>query len=339
MKIYTWQTETWNRLVQNKSRLPHALLFRGQEGTGKLDFAVALAHALLCQSPQPDGHACGTCTSCNWLSQAHHPDYRLLTPEQESDNGEEGAVAVTSSKKSQQISIAQIRELSSFLELSSHQSGGYRIVLIHPAEALNPASANALLKILEEPPADVIFLLVSHQPQRLLPTILSRCHKIDMPIPSQETALQWLGQQDIKDAERHLAYVGGSPLLALRHASENTAAVQDICKSLANGAKLDPFATAGLCAKQGMAMAIQALQKWLYDLADMRLTGEIRYHAPYRNALQALAKSVDLSLLFELQRKLDQAKKSASHPLNSELQLENLLLQYTQIFPTSNRLR
>lgn len=338
MKNYNWHDQLWGRLAQTRSRLPHALLFRGQEGTGKLDFTVALAHALLCQSPLPSGHACGTCPSCNWLAQSHHPDFRLLTPEQESDN-EEGVVAASTSRKSQQISIAQIRDLSTFLELSSHQSGGYRVVLIHPAEALNPASANALLKILEEPSAGVIFLLVSHQPQRLLPTILSRCHKIDMPVPPQEIALDWLKQQNVKDAEKHLAYAGGSPLLALKQASENTSALEDIAKSLAHGAKLDPFATAAVCARQGMAIAIQALQKWVYDLADMRLTGEIRYHVPYRSALQALAKGVDLNLLFELQRKLDQARKSASHPLNSELQLENLLLQYTQIFPTPSRLR
>jgi DNA polymerase-3 subunit delta' len=322
--------------MQAKAKLPHALLLCGQEGTGKLDFATALAHGLLCQSPAHDGHACGTCASCNWLAQSHHPDFRLLTPEQESDSGDEVSAA-TSSRKSQ-ISIAQIRDLSSFLELSSHQTGGYRVVLIHPAETLNPASANALLKILEEPPAGVIFLLVSHQPQRLLPTILSRCHKIDMPMPRQDDALVWLKQQNVKDADRHLAYAGGSPLLALRYASENISAVEDICKSLSQGPGMDPFYTAAACARQGMAAATVALQKWVYDLADMRLTGEVRYHAAYRSALQTLAKRADLSMLFELHRKLDQARKSASHPLNSELQLENLLLQYTQIFPTSNRL-
>jgi DNA polymerase-3 subunit delta' len=338
MKIYNWQEEIWQRLAQSKSRLPHALLFKGQEGIGKLDFSLALAHALLCHSPLKDGHACGECANCNWLAQSHHPDFRLLSPEPESDSGD-GAPAATATSKKSQISVAQIRELSTFLELSSHQSGGYRIVLIHPAEALNPASANALLKILEEPPAGVVFLLVSHQPQRLLPTILSRCHKIDMPVPSQEVALAWLGQQNVKEAARHLAYAGGSPLLALEYAAEGAGLVDDICKSLSYGPKLDPFATAAACARHGMVAATQALQKWIYDLADLRLTGEIRYHAPYRTALQALAKSVDLSLLFELQRKLDQARKSATHPLNSELQLENLLLQYTQIFPIQNRLR
>ncbi|HYD33586.1 MAG TPA: DNA polymerase III subunit delta' [Methylophilaceae bacterium] len=323
--------------MQSKARLPHALLLKGREGIGKLDFCVALSRALLCQSPLADGHGCGSCLSCNWLAQGHHPDFRLLTPESESENNEESSAAAPSSKKSQ-ISVAQIRELRTFLELSSHQNGGRRIVSIHPAEALNPASANALLKILEEPPAGVTFLLVSHQPQRLLPTILSRCHKIDMPMPQQEIALAWLNQQNVNDASRHLAYAGGSPLLALRNASEGSGQIDEICKSLSQGAKLDPFATASACVKHGMANAVQTLQKWIFDIADLKLAGEIRYHQPYRDALQGLAKRVDLALLFDFQRKLDQARRSATHPLNNELQLENLLLQYTQIFPTTNRI-
>lgn len=338
MNIYSWQSGLWEKLVQSKARLPHALLLRGQEGIGKLDFSMALAHALLCQSPLANGQACGACASCNWLAQSHHPDFRLLSPELESDNGDDAPIATTSSRKTQ-ISVSQIRELSTFLELSSHQSGGRRIVLVHPAEALNPASANALLKILEEPPTGVIFLLVSHQPQRLLPTILSRCQKIDMPVPQPEIAVAWLSEQGVKDAPRHLAYAGGSPLLALRNAVEGLGQMDEIYKSLSHGPRMDPFTTASLCAKHGMATAVHALQKWVYDLADLRLIGEVRYHEPYRNALQPLAKSVDLNLLFDLQRKLDQARKSATHPLNSELQLENLLLQYTQIFQISNRLR
>lgn len=319
-----------------QKRLPHALLLRGQAGTGKYDFAQHLARSLLCLNKDAQGHACQLCTSCSWFTQSHHPDYRLLTPEQESDN--EDAPVSAGSKKSQ-ISVAQIRELSGFLELTSHQNGGRRVVVIHPAEALNMASANALLKILEEPPAGVVFLLVSHQPQRLLPTILSRCQKIDMPVPQEDAALAWLQQNNVKDAACHLAYAGGSPLLALQMAAENNRQLEDLWQSLSRGPKLDPFTVAPLCAKQGMPAAIQALQKWVYDLINCCLTGEIRYHEQSRTALQALTKSVDLSLLLELQRKLDQAKKSATHPLNTELQLENLLLQYVQIFPTASGLR
>lgn len=336
MSIYIWQNEVWQKLASMQERLPHALLLRGQAGTGKYDFAQHLAQSLLCLNRDAQGHACQACTSCSWFVQSHHPDYRLLTPEQESDN--EDAPASATGKKSQ-ISVAQVRDLFGFLELTSHQSGGRRVVVIHPAEALNVASANALLKILEEPPAGVIFLLVSHQPQRLLPTILSRCQKIDMPVPQEQAALAWLQQNGVKDSAHYLAYAGGSPLLALQMSAENNQQLEGLWQSLSKGSKLDPFAVAPLCAKQGMPAAVQALQKWVYDLVNCRLTGEIRYHEQSRNALQGLAKSVDLSLLLELQRKLDQARKSATHPLNTELQLENLLLQYVQIFPTAGGLR
>jgi DNA polymerase-3 subunit delta' len=160
-----------------------------------------------------------------------------------------------------------------------------------------------------------------------------------MPVPQPETAMTWLSQQNISEAAKHLAYAGGSPLIAFKNAAEGVGQMDEICKSLSYGPKMDPFTTALVCAKQGVGAAVQILQKWIYDLANLNLTGEVRYHEPYRTTLQALAKSVDLSLLFDLQRKLDQAKKSATHPLNSELQLENLLLQYTQIFPIANRLR
>lgn len=336
MSIYIWQNKLWQKLAFMQDRLPHALLLRGQAGTGKLDFAQHLAQSLICSDRDAHGHACLKCPSCGWFAQSHHPDYRLLTPEQEADSDD--AQASAASRKTQ-ISVTQIRELANFVELTSHQTGGRRVVLIHPAEALNMASANALLKILEEPPAGMIFILVSHQPQRLLPTILSRCQKIDMPMPEEKTSLAWLNEKGVKDAARHLAYAGGSPLLALQMSSENNRQLEDLWQSLSRGPKLDPFTVAPLCAKQGMPSAIQALQKWIYDLIDCSLTGEIRYHEHCRNALQALAKSVDLSLLLELQRKLDQAKRSATHPLNTELQLENLLLQYVQIFPTSSRLR
>ena len=146
-------------------------------------------------------------------------------------------------------------------------------------------------------------------------------------------------QNGVKGATGHLAYAGGSPLLALQMATEDNRPLETLWQSLSQGHRLDPFVVAPLFTKLGMPAAVQALQKWIYDLINCCLTGQIRYHEQCREALQALAKSVDLGRLLELQRKLDQAKKSATHPLNTELQLENLLLQYAQIFPTASRLR
>ncbi|MGY1487839.1 DNA polymerase III subunit delta' [Methylobacillus pratensis] len=327
---YPWHASTWQRLQQSRARRHHALLLRGKQGIAKLEFANTLAQSLLCQSPADDGYACGHCVSCSWFVQNSHPDYRLLTPEQE-DAAEPSAASKKPARKSTQISVAQIRELAGFLELSSHQNDGLRIVVIHPADALNQTSANALLKMLEEPPADVIFILVTSHPQRLLPTIMSRCQQLEMPAPSEREALTWLEQQGISDAQYWLAYSGGSPLSAAE-AAAGSDKVQLVPARLAQGQKLDPFGSASEFAAIGMEEAATALQKWLYDLVAVNLGANPRYHVRDTAALQALSKSVDLSALLAFQRQVDEARRSASHPLNNELQLEHLLLQYSKLF-------
>lgn len=331
MEKYPWQSNVWRRLYEARERLPHALLLQGRSGIGKFDFAQHLSKSLLCQSPKSDGQACDVCSSCGWFTQNNHPDYRLISPEQEAD-GDDDAGPVKKGVKKNQISVSQIRELGGFLELSSHRAGGLRISLIHPADALNAISANALLKMLEEPSAEVVFILVSSQPQQLLPTIVSRCQRIDMPVPETEIALQWLQQKGLKDPALSLGYAGGSPLAALHDSENDYQSVSTIIKLLSQGEKLDPFAAASLCVVQGMEVVTRILQKWIYDLLACGLTGEVRYHVQHTGALQALAKSVNLGLLLDFQRKLDEVRKSATHPLNSELQMESLLFQYTHMF-------
>ncbi|OZA07197.1 MAG: DNA polymerase III subunit delta', partial [Methylotenera sp. 17-45-7] len=186
--IYPWQNALWHSLTQSRSKLHHAFLMYGRAGVGKYDFALNFSQSLLCPNKNETGYACQQCASCHWFSDESHPDFRLITPEQ-NDSADEDVSSAKKTKKKTQISVAQIRELSDFLSLSSHQSSGLRIVLIHPAEALNLAAANALLKMLEEPAPDVVFILIAHQLQRLLPTVLSRCQKIKMPIPDQTQAL------------------------------------------------------------------------------------------------------------------------------------------------------
>ena len=311
--------------MQRKSTLPHALLLRGRAGIGKYDFAIELSRALLCS--QPNHHkACGGCPNCLWFNEGAHPDFRLISPENDDENEE--APKKKTAKKSQ-ISVAQIRQLIDYLSLSSHQVQGKRIILISPAESLNLASANALLKMLEEPPANTLFLLVSSQPQRLLPTIMSRCQTLEMPIPSKSEAIQWLNAQGIQHAEAALDYAGGAPLLAVQAAS---IANEGLIKQLAQGAKLDPFITAPLFLALGMEQALETLQKWVFDLLNYKLSAQLHYHVQHANALQALCKGVNLSLLLRFQQTLMDAKKTANHPLSNEMQLENMLLQYTHIF-------
>ena len=336
--LYPWQNKIWRRLQATREKMPHALLLSGRVGLGKFEFAQHLAKSWLCSQPILDGRFCNHCPNCIWFNEGNHPDFRLISPEQDSDDSSDNVPTTKkTTKKSVVIKIEQIRELNQFLALSNHQHDGLRVVLLCPAEALNLASANALLKMLEEPPQNTIFILVTHQPQRLLPTIISRCQVVDMPRPDEKVATNWLVNQGIKDATSQLDYAGGSPLLALKYAEEGSAnSWQGLAESLSLGSKLNPFVSAPLflsaSLSANMEFALTVLQKWCSDLLSCKLAQQIRYHSQYRSALQELSKSVNLSLLLSFNSGLVDARKMANHPLNNELQLENLLLHYTQIF-------
>ncbi len=152
-------------------RLSHAYLFLGPGGVGKATTARALAAALNCAQPGADGDACGTCPSCRRLHGGTHPDFLVISPEEGKN----------------QIKIEVIRELRRVTEYPP-LGGGWRVVLIKPAEALtaqNDAAANALLKTLEEPPPQHLLVLIARGEADLLPTIVSRCHKLAFaPLPS-----------------------------------------------------------------------------------------------------------------------------------------------------------
>ena len=182
-----WQLETARNWLGNRERFAHAWLVHGLAGIGKLDFAVAAAASLLCETPQ-DGLACGHCAACAWFASGNHPDLRRIRPEAIAvEEGAEAAeqaedaepVAGSASKRapSKEIRIDQIRALESWFNTATHR-GGWRVALLYPAHALNVVSANALLKVLEEPPPHTVFLLVADAPDRLLPTLVSRCRRL-----------------------------------------------------------------------------------------------------------------------------------------------------------------
>lgn len=322
--MYQWHKKEWHHLLKRKTRLPHAILLKGKAGIGKHAFAVSLSKSLLCKQAQEDQPACDQCSSCQWFEEGSHPDYRWITPEED-----------TSSKKSNRnkpITVAQIRQLFDYLSLSNHQVDGYRVILVSPAEALNIASANALLKMLEEPPANTLFILVASQPQQLLPTIRSRCQAIDLPTPTKEQAVAWLNEQGVEAPEAALYYVGGAPLEAITMQAV-LGKNNQFLSQLAMGQQLSPNIAASVAfGTLDMLNIINALQKWIYDLLQMKLMQGIRYHSTHTKALQTLSKRVNLRCLLRFQKDLIEAKKSANHPLSNEMQLENILVQYTHLF-------
>ncbi len=328
--LHPWQQPLWQRWTGLRTRLPHAILLKGAQGIGKLDFASNLAQSLLCEKPDAKGFACGDCPSCHWFDQESHPDFRLIQPEAlaEAEEAEEGG----KKKPSRQISVDQIRSLADFANLSAHR-GGHRVVLIHPAEAMNVNSANALLKTLEEPTPGMLMILVSHRPQQLLPTILSRCLALAAPVPSKEESIAWLKQQGIADPAAVLAQTSFAPLAAARLAEnpEETAEYGRFLQEIRQPARFDPFALADQFQKAEPGRVVHWLQQWCYDLASVKLTGKVRYNPEQADSIRKLAANLES---FELQRylkELQAAKREALHPLNPKLQLESLLLSYRQM--------
>jgi DNA polymerase III subunit delta' len=327
--IYPWQQTIWSRIHQDRSHLHHACLFKGKSGIGKFDFAIHYAKSLLCDHPIANHEPCGQCQSCHWFDLDNHPDFVLIEPEV--DSGKDDELGNSTTKKKTQISVDQIRALASFMGLTSHRKDGLKVVLIHPMEALNLASSNALLKMLEEPSPDVIFLMVTHQPQRLLPTIMSRCQKIDLPIPAREDALQWLKSHGVNEPETWLDYYGGSPLKAIQAIEEEGLSL-DVGLLLKAGRQIDVSKVSAELLVSGMENAVIALQKWCYDLLLMAMIKRAHYHDSQKNVLSGLVASVNLSALLDYIKLLNTARKSASHPLNNDLQLSSLLYQYGKIF-------
>ena len=218
--MHAWNQPILDSLAARSARLPHALLVYGPRGIGKLALAERISQTLLCESS--GRRPCGSCDGCRWFRGGNHPDFRRVEPEAIAKlpptDPEENEVK-KSKQPSIQIKIEQVRELADFLYVRSHR-GAMRVALVHPAEDMNENASNALLKGLEEPPAGAMFILVSHRPAQLLPTIRSRCVALPVPVPPREAALEWLSGQGIKDAERWLAYAGGAPLRALDYAAE-----------------------------------------------------------------------------------------------------------------------
>ena len=223
--MHSWNQPVLDSLRGRLARLPHALLIHGMRGIGKLALAERIAQLLLCESAGEAARPCGACPGCRWFLGGNHPDFRRLEPESlaqpsdEQTDEEQASSAGRRAKPSIQIKIEQVRELADFLNVGSHR-GKLRVALVHPAEDMNQHAANALLKGLEEPPPNMVFLLVSHRPAGLLPTIRSRCVALPVPLPPREAALQWLAEQGVKDAGRWLAYAGGAPLRAQEYAAD-----------------------------------------------------------------------------------------------------------------------
>jgi DNA polymerase-3 subunit delta' len=322
---YPWLESAWQRLLATRLRPAQAVLLAGPRGVGKGALARSWAQALLCETSLPDGAACGSCPACHWFVTGAHPDFRLITLQEKT--GREGETRMATA-----IEVEQAREAVEYVQLSTYRAG-FRVVLVNPADSLNLAAANALLKVLEEPPLKTVFVLVSDQPRRLLPTIRSRCTRLDIGLPSTDIALQWLGSEQMEDAASLLALSGGAPLDALNWAEgAELDGRLSVLEGLAHPGQLDPVAQS----ERWKAIRLQTWHavtyKWLGDLIAVKLRGSVQFNRDFADVLTQLGAQADLAKLLALARSHADAGRTLAHPLNRPLQQEAWLIEYRHLF-------
>jgi DNA polymerase-3 subunit delta' len=349
-----WQDPAWHALHALRARQAQAILMHGPAGIGKLHLALAFAAAQLCESQRtgrPAGApACGRCPACALLAAGSHPDLRVVTPdalahlrpggagppEEDEEPAADGAGADGGGGKparvSREIRIDQIHEVAALAAVTSHR-GGVRVIVVAPADALNAVAANALLKTLEEPPGDTLFVLVTPSPDELLPTIRSRCLRVPVVPPSPEAALRWLIAQgiDAAQAPARLAAAGGAPLHVLIPplAQLDDGARRRFLDLLGRGAHLEPGEIVDAVGKQvPVAAALDLFQRWGLDLLAVRRAGRVLYHPQEAGVLRALAERVSEAALWRWMDRLREARASADHPLNARLVVEQALIRY-----------
>jgi DNA polymerase-3 subunit delta' len=324
MRAMSWHAEPFARILAARSRLTHALMLKGRRGIGKFAFARALAQALLCEAPDGAQGACEACAACGWFAEGNHPDYRQVEPANIAEADAEDA------EKKTAISVDQVRALADFVNMSSHR-GGLKIIVVHPAEALNVNAANALLKSLEEPPPRTHFILVTHRPHQLLPTIRSRCQQIALAGPHRDVAAAWLAEQGVEEPEAVLAYTGDAPLLALDSMDgAYWAARRAFLRQLVR-ADFDALAAADAVRDCAPVHVIEWLQKWSYDLVHYLAVARVRYNVDCGEGVAAAARRVNTVDATRFHREMVRLQPFVHHPLNARLLFEDLLLKYRDL--------
>jgi len=339
-----WHASAWTGLQALRARALHAVLLHGPAGIGKKGLALDLAASVLCEAPLPDGRPCNRCPGCVLFQSRNHPDLRVIVPDSlawlrpvaaddESEEGDEGGDDdKRGARVSREIKIEAVRAIGALVEVTAHRAG-MRVVLLAPAEALNAPAANALLKMLEEPPPQTLFVLTSDHIDDVLPTIRSRCVLVRLAPPPTEVATKWLQEQGIADAADLLAAAGGAPLRVLEQQEAGADLARETADqlraALARGVRLDAVEVAGkLPRSAGVGEMIDLFQRWGWDLLALRRAGRVRYHRHERETLSRLAAGLSESRLVAWIDSLKQARFTADHPLNARLVIEALLIEY-----------
>lgn len=311
--IAPWHEQAWAQFVSARgaNRLAHGMAITAPGDFFKLDLSRAIGTALLCRSPLANGEACGSCRDCVLLASGTHPDWIVVSPED-----------------SAYIKIDQIRETSARLA-QRPQIAARQVVLLFPADRMNTAAANALLKTLEEPTPDSYLILCSERHERLPATIRSRCQAIAVkPLFDERwpAALAARASVSIDAARTALVLAGNDPEVALAIASpEELGARANVAKSLLSLARgqIEPATV--------MASAGREVGTWLDRFAALlRLSmRDVPLSSPFAE-FSDLTSRLEMSRLFALQREQGRVRTLLGSGLREDLMLYELCCQWRE---------
>jgi DNA polymerase-3 subunit delta' len=314
-----WLNDERDRLGEliARDQLPHALLIHGPAGTGRRLLALHIVGRLLGLSFEDEAAAMAQGGLIDEETAPIHPDFSLVQPPPDK----------------RAIPIDRIRALIAFLSLTSHQSG-CKVALINPGHAMNHHAANSLLKTLEEPTAKTTILLVTDSLSRLMPTIVSRCHRIRIALPAEADALEWLGaRHGDRDWPSLLELAGGAPIRALEYhqtdVSEQVAEFERDIEALQRRR-----ATPVSVAKRWSRADPELCLGWLYA----RISDEVRRAPQFalpisdtgrrEDDLQIGAENLNIERAFAELHHIGELRRLHGTGLNAELQLSGILTRW-----------
>jgi DNA polymerase-3 subunit delta' len=329
VEFYPWLHEIWQSMWSRvqQDRFPHALLLQGIEGLGKNALAMLFAQSLFCENRIENNKPCGMCGACYLMQAKNFPDFLSVFPE----------------KVGKMIKIEQIRQVNEFVSKTSQMTAMslpiQKIVIISPAEAMNVASANALLKSLEEPPSKTLFILVSDNAYQIPATILSRCQRLVVGKVDESLALPWLKSQisASTDPALLLKLSEGAPLRAQLLADTSLMEERKNILSCFLESKTNPVVVSASLQKIGLAQ----VTSYAYSLATdfMCVLGGCQriVNEDYHDACFYHKDKINRQRLLHFFDKLIEVRRalSAKIALNGQLMIEDLLIDWQAIFTRS----
>ncbi|RBP48411.1 hypothetical protein [Arenicella xantha] len=332
--IHPWNQEIWQNLTLEPERANHALLFNGDRGLGKQDLAFALAHFVL-----TDTHS----QSESLFAAGSHPDLHVVMPEiavQEDLLGQfaKRYLETHSGKPKRTISIEQIRRLTNSMSTFPH-IGSHRVVLIMNAETMNRNASNALLKSLEEPPANTLFVVVSDEVSKLVSTVRSRCSLVNFRPPDRASARAWLEHQQripVSDLDTYLSMSNNHPLQAIElfeggYLESLKAVFSDVNSLWMRRAEVTTVAKSWQ--QLGALKVLEILQKLATDLVRTRLSDDpgTLFFPVQQSWVAASSAKLSKTNLLELIDELNYAKRMLATTVDELLVLETLSNKFREL--------